>query len=288
MEKQKKYKRLFVYGNCQSAGLSASFRLMLPNRIKVYPLIKSKHNLDEINFQTDDFLLMMTTGAKADKQYLKNLNCDWKFCPIINFNGFHPDICYINGFKSNPGYNSAIVSQCYKNGLSVDDTIKMFNQDTFSKLQYFDQYEVSKHLLRNLFLELSFTDSEFTKFFRKIQQHGIFMHTSNHPMIFVLKEMANILIERENFLNVKNVNLELDFHSLQDTLTTNVWPIYPELANQFCISGSYTWKYGNRKINGLKNFINFSFQKFQKFRISPEEMEITNVSKHHKSLLLNL
>src|SRR6185312_8433721 len=71
---------------------------------------------------------------------------------------------------------------------------------------------------------------------------GCFMHSINHPKLFVLGSIARVALNQ--------CGLRIAFSQpedyLHDPLTVwGMWPVYPEIATRFGIAGNYQFKVTN-------------------------------------------
>lgn len=169
-----------------------------------------------------------------------------RLVPSIVFSAFHPDMVYagsasdLAALKLAPSplgqYHSAIVLTARRLRLDAAQTVALFREDVFARLGYLDHWDPAVRELSAASAQVGFSlDRELTRWARR----GAFMHLMNHPKAFVLGDIARRLL-REASLSPEPVEVE-DY--LGDELTQDViWPIYPPVAAQFGLTGSYLFK----------------------------------------------
>lgn len=206
--------KILIIGNCQAATVAKILRLRLHSaQIDVF----APHDYVENKIKPDDydkyhhvFLQdIVSPSLRQDIEHLK-ITTNIKFFPNISFAGFHPDYIYISKKKSTKklGHQSSIIFNSWLEGLSTDETIKLFSNGFISKLGYDEYYESGKKWLVQKLDECNF-DGEF--YFSKWKCNSPFMFTVNHPKLYVIADLvahlcasANIPwldFDVENYLN---------------------------------------------------------------------------------------
>jgi hypothetical protein len=181
--------------------------------------------------------------------------------PFIVFPAFHPDFCHIikvsDQLYPHPRYASAIGVWAYNKGLGISDAVKLFNRQSYAGLGYFDLWNPSVSELRKAFTDFDF---DFDRFILAVKRQGAFMYTISHPKVSVIIELAKQVAAK---LGASDSHLKKTF-SLRDGLTDYVWPIYPEIADEFSLPhGSYDWKIDNTTwLEGIESYLEKSFQEF--------------------------
>ena len=161
--------------------------------------------------------------------------------PHIYFPAFHPDIVYVrsrtNGaFINSPvgPYNSSLALFGFLSGRSAAATLNLFNRETMEAFG-FDQFADSREALFCACEQIEFPISDaFMKWIRR----GCFMHTINHPKLYVIEDLARIVLQKLN-IPVRN---EPSGDYLIDNLQGIVWPVYPDIGETLGIQGGYTFK----------------------------------------------
>ena len=211
-----------------------------------------------------------------DSPFAKSLNKQFpsaklRFLPSITFPAYHPDCEYIYknyGTDSTTTfatpvcghYQSAITFWSWKQGLSKQDTRRLFRYDVYNHLGYFSLFESAKKRLLQTGRDSLFPLERFLQEWIKC---GSFMHSINHPKLFVLAQIAREFLLREGFEPLPHVE-----NYMHDAfLNHGCWPVYPEVAEQLGISGdSYHFKKAGPELHmvSLEEFIDSSFEAYSK------------------------
>jgi hypothetical protein len=183
----------------------------------------------------DIVVTQISEGMGADEVAYNRLQTSLAnvvFLPSITFLGLHPDLTYISTINGPLGgvLHSEIVAAGFLAGLSVKRVSKLFNAYIYAKLGYFDAFEQGKAAFLKNFSEHGF---DMSAHFERWYESGPFMYTFNHPSIRVLASFAEVLLHRLNIpISASNSAIYSDYLSSHVT-----WPVYPELADHYKISG---------------------------------------------------
>ncbi|WP_462117436.1 WcbI family polysaccharide biosynthesis putative acetyltransferase [Methylorubrum extorquens] len=118
--------------------------------------------------------------------------------PTIVFPAFHPDIVYIahkGGLFGSPmgDYHSALIVYGFARGFSADEIVSLFRADVFSRVGYLDGWFPNRDAL----LAMSHAHGcNIDRLFAGWMRRGCFMHTINHPKLFVLTDLAHDALHR--------------------------------------------------------------------------------------------
>lgn len=166
--------------------------------------------------------------------------------PTILFPAYHPDMVYAGAVaqlsalklaRSPLGqYHSAIALCAHRLGLDVAQTVTLYREEVFSRVGYLSAWDTAVRDLLTSASQIGFRlDGEMVRWARR----GSFMHGINHPKSFVIGDLARRLLD-ESGLAPEPVAVE-DY--LGDELARDVvWPIYPDIAETYGLSGSYLFK----------------------------------------------
>lgn len=185
--------------------------------------------------------------------------------PRITFGAFHPDMCVVRSDEAiaqTPlgNNNSRITFAAFKKGLSAQDTVALFNARVFAGLSYFEWWDRSK---KGLDKEFEQSDVETTGLLARWTRAGCFMHSTNHPKLHVLADVACAIADHVK-LPVSTRRPDAYVHdSLKDA---PVWPIYPEIAAGLGLEGDYCFKTGvaqEQRILSLPDFVEGSFEAYR-------------------------
>ncbi|MDN5934779.1 MAG: GSCFA domain-containing protein [Nitrosospira sp.] len=183
------------------------------------------------------------------------------YFPMIRFRGYHPDMVLVrnrdgSAVQSPTGLlHSGIAFFSYQQGLSAAQTITRFNQDNFSRLGYFAQWNQSvKQLLaagRDCGMELGGRISKWSR-------SGCFMHTMNHPKLPVLADFAEMLVRRAG---ITAALVHPEDYAADELKHYTVWGVYPAIAQAIGLRGCYAFKKGGSagRILDLQGFVDGSF-----------------------------
>lgn len=245
--------RIVFVGNCQALGLAALCNAMHPQ-------------VQAVGYE-------LSGGYVADLQKQRSTDADWRdvdavwahphpdwaqwlaqqpaefaakvrTLPTIDTLGFHPDCAYVSvnnqTLKSPTGaYHSALVLWAYGQGYGVDQTLALFREDVFRHLQYFDYADVGvEHLVTRSFgYGVPVAD-----WLPRWHRRGVWMHTINHPKLYVLSDVALFCLQQVGLQGVADAH-----EVLPDGLALSAcWPVYPPIAQALGVEGSYSFKCESR------------------------------------------
>src|SRR5690606_39116016 len=113
--------------------------------------------------------------------------------PAIYFDGYHPDITYLNDasgtrIKGPLGdYHSVIAYTGHRLGLSLQDTLRLFERRTYERLGWLSSWDSN----REAFLEkYSAHGFDLRRSFVNWGRTAAFMYSVNHPAIRCLADLA--------------------------------------------------------------------------------------------------
>ena len=194
-----------------------------------------------------------------------------RFVPHVRGTAFHPDLMglSIKGERLSGVMgvsHSALIVHGYLNGLSEAQTRALFNGRVFAHLKYLNIWQADLAWAKR---QQKLCDFPMVDLYEKWRQEGCFLLTPNHPKIGVFADLA-VAFARQSGLPVryaKPAELLKDMASLQ-----GIWPVYPEIAQQFGMEGGYFFKTpfprGQRKIStypfiDLEAFISESYKTYE-------------------------
>lgn len=252
-------RNIIIIGDCQIGGISATLKSIFPedNVTPINCLLASDEKIFKL-VENADYLIYNHYNPPDFKEINDKLLLI-KF-PTIYFPAFHPDIVNIFKKPTNEAivehYNSAIAIWCYLNNISIDVAIRLYNNETFFKLGYYNVWEKSIISLKKEFESCNF---DFYRFIMNVKRDGVFMHSINHPKIKTLIQLGRMIGEKlggEEYI----YNIE---YNLIDGLGNNTWPVYPEIGGLLSSSSSYSWVIYDRFVSGLNNFIKRAYTYYE-------------------------
>lgn len=196
--------------------------------------------------------------------------------PAVRFPAFHPDCCDVRdrrtGRRGPRLYNSAIVAWAYANGLDVARTLRLFDRELLRALGYLDAWAPSAAGLRQAFEATDMADA-YTPFLRRVQRQGCFMHTSNHPRIETVVELAVLVAAKAGLAVTRTIR----DGEMVDPMNGVVWPVYPDIAWALGVpGGSWHWKFieSGEYFDDLPSYVEDAFAGYASHQIAPEDLEI--------------
>jgi len=185
--------------------------------------------------------------------------------PTIVFPAFHPDIIYAVDAKQrriqclNADYHSALCLWGWKNKCSPELTASLFSERTFYELGYLHIWDNSCAALQTRFKDARL---DFSTFWRRVKRLGAFMYSSNHPKVEVVCEVAKQIAVK---LGASESIYDEPIHELlTETLDAIRWPIYPPIAQQLGLKGSFQWKIRKDKYLSLDQYVHAAFDSYER------------------------
>ena len=271
--------RIALLGNCQSTALASV--LYRVKGIKIETVVdvnaegsdvynhsfhKAAH-LDLVDFcfsqpLSDNF------GDIRSERLRKKYGSRFKQYTNLYFTGYHPDLTYYGDrgvrLQSAMGdYNSRIALISYLQGVSIDETTKRFNDATYQRLGYYDQFQASHdELLRRD----EANDVRFAADFFAVAKRSLPLYTVNHPTATALASLAEMIAQAAG---QDRPAIDPDF--VRNPLAEgSIWPVYPEIASALGLeySGGTTFYPSfneERPPMSLRDFVALSFERYNDF-----------------------
>ncbi len=259
--------RIAVIGNCQSYGVAYAMKLLDPSAtVDHYSALgrpKVSVNFIARTLARYDHVFSHALPPGHLKDGLDELRAragNLVMFPAITFQAFHPDLVYlfdetdVHSHLNGPmgPYHSALGVFAFHKGLSVDEALGLFDRDVFEAVGYLGVWDsAARELLayakENFDIDLSF---ELLSWSRR----GVFMYSTVHPKGFVLFDMAKKVFAKAG-LRVRE--LDFEYYAIHDLARSEIFPIYPPVAELFGVPGSYVFKAQNHHISaGVGRFLN--------------------------------
>ena len=160
--------------------------------------------------------------------------------PPFFFSGYHPDTVYMvkpdsKSFTTRFGaYHSSLCYLAHQAGLGVEDTVSLFNEQTYRDMEFFAAWQSSRENLLGAFTGAGLPIDQM---FRRWARNGCFMHTVNHPHAHVFVDIAGLAATK---LPVERREVDLP---VPDALANGaIYPCYPEIAEANGCRGGYYFK----------------------------------------------
>lgn len=219
-----------VIGNCQAELLASCLTVMNQDRevrsVNVGDIKRGKTKLAEVVASSSRVVFQT-----ASKNFLQRV-CDaaWMeqkgvLFPTFYFSAFHPDFVYPTGIRSMIGLShSSICLYAWLKGFSTDEAFNLYRGEAYRALGFTSMWEPS---VRATLMDADQAGVDLRAPLEAWRRRGCFVHSPNHPSLYVVAEIARQLAPR---LGLK-VLVENPDQFMHDPLTTNiVWPVFPEIA----------------------------------------------------------
>lgn len=252
--------RWLLLFNCQATGLANCLETLSPGlEVERYDALSFKDQVDEIRPRFGDFdQIVIAPRVKSVVGEEVSTSDRILWMPHVWFQGYHPDICYLGA--SGPiargaigPYHSVIAFAAYALGLSVEQTLRLFREDVYSALGYFDAWGAAREGMLRDFDEHGY---DLRPLLPAWVRQGPFMHSVNHPKIRVLMDLARMLLRKAG----RPVH-ESDIVPQDNLVQGPVFPVYPEVASRLGAVGSYVFKRGaTYRTKTLAEFVGESFE----------------------------
>jgi GSCFA family/Polysaccharide biosynthesis enzyme WcbI len=234
--------KIALVGNCQARGIANLIEAM-----SMSVATKSYETLPAFLSGLKDGTLDIQPFIQADIVLAHPRN-DWiqiletriphftskvKYIPPISFSAYQPDCVYVENKKQHfaspiGAYHSSLAFYGWKNGLSIEQTLQLFSVDVYESIGFFQYWNSS---LESLTKAWDFCGLPISDNVKRWSKQGCWMHTINHPKLFVLADVARAALSRE-----KITALPLVEAYLKDELAIHAcWPVYPEIGNRLGI-----------------------------------------------------
>lgn len=296
--------KVLLIGNCQVAVIKKLMEGMSPQVSVISIGIESGNlhglqsgNLDVSSYVKEcDLVIFQSLPDAALNVRLNELYPGIakksKSMPSISYTAFQPDMGYI--VKSDGThlvgpmgeYHSMLAFWAWKNNLSVKEAVGLFRHDVFEFLGYCSHVKSADHFLLDLGEKMGLRLKSALIRWKNI---GCFMHSMNHPKLFVLADLARLVLEREGI----EANCCVEDYLFDDLSVHPCWPVYPEIARIFGVRGNYDFKQARHQgtaerpipILTLDKYISLAYSNFnanRQYGIKPlVESEVFNNLSHY-------
>ncbi|KQP75780.1 hypothetical protein ASF41_14800 [Methylobacterium sp. Leaf111] len=286
--------RIAVLGNCQADGVAQSLRLLLPSaQVHLVPfdgLGRRYGSLERLKADLAPFDHVFTQFFPegfvegGNVHALGDNDPRLRLYPTILFPGYQPDMVLVGDvgalsasrlIASPTGpYHSAIVLCAYLEGLGLEETVKLFRESVYTRLGFYEAWNVAAAELLGSARDIMFPlEAELARWSRR----GCFMHVLNHPKLFVLADIARRLATEAG---LEPLPAQVEDYLPDDLAADVVWPLYPDLAVHYGLTGTMLFKdrarRGDPKLYDLRAFIAASFAIYR--RHAPEALGCIRVA----------
>ena len=261
-----------MIGNCQARAIAQAMRLLLPEATIDY---RSSFRLAKAGTAEwrrlvagHDHVFAHRPPGEADLAELRR-DVPLTEIPVLVFVAFHPDLVYVSEPGAEPGrfvqsatgdYHSALVLTGWQLGFTPEETARLFRA-----LTYLDLWDGAAAIL----LETGrAADYDLSADLLRWSRRGIFMHSVNHPRMFVAADLARGLLRKAG---MPTAAIELDAYLPDEFVRQGTWPVYPAIAERYGVEGSEVFlTQGTRtgaapRALGLPAFIAGSYASYARF-----------------------
>ncbi|CAH0239296.1 WcbI family polysaccharide biosynthesis putative acetyltransferase [Roseomonas sp. CECT 9278] len=241
--------RIVVLGNCQAHGVAHGLAHLLPEaRIDVAQLDGSPRSPRATAAATlvegCDAVFTQPYAAAWGKLATEALAAPGRRVariPRILFRGYQPDLAYLlhdNRPLPSPvgDYHSSIIAASFSLGLPEAEVPTLFNRLVYARLGHLDAFGKARTLLMD---QLAPFGPRFAALFEAWHARGPFMHTTNHPRVFVLADVARAAAIDAGLLPEDAPPVTPAYDHLANN---TIWPVYPELAGALGVPGGMVFK----------------------------------------------
>ncbi|MEA2759764.1 MAG: hypothetical protein QOH65_2377 [Methylobacteriaceae bacterium] len=252
--------RIAIVGPCQSFGVAYAMKLLdLEAEIDRFSIVSRSWTDTKTLARTletydyvfcQDFAPGYIRGGGSSETLRGELRKGIWF-PLLIFTAYHPDLILV--FDPTKGNSlihcgtgpchSALVFFAYRAGLPVEAALRLFRREVYEALGYFDVWEGAAAALleqgRQYGLDLSADLVRWTT-------RGCFMYSVNHPKPYVMYDIARMLLRS---VGRPSGPIDFDTYAVDDIVRGYIFPVYPEIAEFYGVSGSYIFKASHYRLS---------------------------------------
>lgn len=275
-------KRIAIYTNCQGNNLGRCIQALTGTQPPSFRFVTAEDILHperglaavEASLAASDVVLMQPLYADVMLQRLPALAEKLVVFPSVSFPAFQPDQCYVrikgtlNEVSGPLGpYHSSIAYYAWRAGMSAAKTADLFCDAVYEELRFYDYWDSATQALYD---EGERCGMPLQGLLKQWRARGCFMHSPNHPKLFVVADIARALMQKLDIEPLPIDPLEVVWDNLADT---SIWPVYPEIARRIGIEGNTIFKGNNPGLPSkspivsydLDAFIARSFESFEQY-----------------------
>jgi glycosyltransferase involved in cell wall biosynthesis len=268
--------RIGLIGNCQASALASILFRMKGVKLKFVLDINGEgsdtYNQAHHAAVHDDIVdfcfsqpLSENFSEIQSERLREKYDSRFRLYTNLYFTGYHPDLTYFGTrdlrVQSAMGdYNSRITLIGYAKGLTIDETVSLFNRESYEKLNYFSQFEASRaELLRRD----DGNDVKYAAEFFQIAVEHVPLYTVNHPTAHALAPLASLIVH-----STGQARPVIDVVNIRNPLVeSSIWPVYPEVATALALNyvGGTTFYAGYHEDlppMSLREFVKISFERY--------------------------
>ena len=252
--------RIAVVGPCQSFGVAYAMRLLdLEAEIDRFSIVsKSWTDIKTLarTLETYDYVFCQDFApgyirGGGSSQTLRGELRKGIWFPLLIFTAYHPDLILVFDPTQRNRLihcgtgpcHSALVFFAYRAGLPVEAALRLFRREVFEALGYFEVWQGSAAAMleqgRQYGLDL---EADFVRWTKR----GCFMYSVNHPKPYVMYDIARMLLRG---VGRPSGPVAFDTYAVDDIVRGYIFPVYPEIAEFYGVSGSYIFKASQHRLS---------------------------------------
>lgn len=280
-------KKAVVIGNCQVKSLAHTLNFFSQDvefdhfQIHSLPPGKAKAHIETRTAKFVAEVDLVLTFNLSDKYFglsVDRVRETFAGKPVLSisnlfFAGYHPDIIVLGDVGQRMDgaleqYHSRVALYGYMNNMSVEETVNLFNDDTFRRFDYYSDWRAS---INRFVASEARVDLPFTAPYVDLLARRIGMYVVNHPTPIVFLEWAKTLIQQ---LSARGLVQSRDWNPEECALPhyfsdTSIFPVYPEIAahHDLPFQGNYIFKrkgFGAASFLSLREFVQAEFEVFER------------------------
>lgn len=261
--------KIAVIGNCQSHPITLCLRALAPDVVATSIVAKRTTEITEDLTLYDLVFTTLLDDARLEDAVPQLSGRIFQY-PRITYTAFTPDLVYAasGGEKMKSpmeDYHSSLIIYAWLHRLSARQTRALFCTEVFERLSFSEHRHLSYALMLREGEDIGWSMAPLLD---NWEAAGRFMHTVNHPRLFVMADIARILAERSG---ISTQTTRPEDYIVDPLMYSCVWPVYPGLNPQWENFASYDFKlscdvaFAGRpvKVLSLENFIDESLKAYE-------------------------
>jgi hypothetical protein len=277
-------KKAVVIGNCQVKSLALTLNYFSEDvefdHFQVHSIAPGKaHGFIEKRIAEFADVDLVLTFNLSDKYYglaADKIGETFADRPVLRINnlffaGYHPDIIVLGevGMRLDGAldqYHSQIALYAFLEGMSVDDAVALYRDDTYETLGFYSDW---KRSARRMEVTDADVDLRFGQRYVEMLSTGLSMYVLNHPaprVFYAWSETILADLEARGLATARE--WKPDPSAIPNLFSeTSMFPVYPEIASHHGLPfpGSYVFKgrgYGGSSFHSLPQFLEREFELF--------------------------
>lgn len=248
--------RWLVISNCLTQGLVNSLQALAPHAEVdgLYPHVFNRRPLRHNRQLSGYDLLFISPGLEAAMpQAALDRIPHHVALPWLSFRAYHPDLVYVevDGIRvKGPAddYHSGIALAAYQMGLSIAETLRLFNGATY---QACGMMELWSHEWIRMHDHFAGIGLDLRRSAVNWGRHQPFMYSNNHPKIGPVFDIAKALLARLEIQTLPGATCPHD-----NLAFASGFAVYPEIGEALGVEGAMVFKtYDTYRQIDLSSFV---------------------------------